>query len=1432
MKKVKKILSFLLVFCMILTVMPMGVYATDLKEPGAADDLVSEADPTPTPAPETPAADPAGDDPAETDSTPTPAPSEEPAGYTITPYSGEAKSVSLDTSTFYRIFFLDCGRRYFSVDEIKVIIDSLAENNFTHLELAFGNNGLRFLLDDMSVTVGGTTYSSADVANAINSGNKAYNSSTQYKSYNPSVNELTQAEMDTIISYAKDKGIKIIPMLNTPGHMTALVSAMNTLGVASVSGADMSVSDSNQVAFVQGLLQKYIKYFAGWGCECFNMGADEYGFSSLDSTGYASFVSYINGVATMIEDADMVPIAFNDGIYYKSSDSAFAAAAENIDKSIVIAYWAKAENYASAQDLSSNGFTLLNNNDSWYYVMGDALYTAWGSNGQWGYEDAKKALQTVPCTTLSGGVTGVASAGCVLCLWCDYPGFTYEAAKVTDLIATMAASNPTYFDVNSGETDPDPVEVTEKETITVVAGGIATATIEGADYSSNIVETELDKSIATVSAKYDQVTGGTEEVKATSITSGSSYYIKNSSGQYLSSSAAWVSDISSAALWTATSSSSGYTLKNGNNYLRYQNSSLTTNSRTATTWSFSNGTFSYTQYSWGGSTTYTLGDAYTVTTTAPVNATTVTFTAAADAAGKTTYVTVGNTRYTINVIAEDLSGAADLPIQLWNTSSPLSVTGVTTATSDTFWPYGSQPAYYASISANDAYGINGVELNTLVPTGIKGGAVTTSTDPTAEYSFYKGTVLYKSTTGLQQVWQDNISSAEGRVDFTYVRYYQGSWAVSADRETWTTVTGNGSTDSSSSCTEQVIAYYYQRTQITDQVMTDIVDGGSYMKNTTTSTISDWKGIVALDFAVNVNGTQTPDSFGIADKTMFFHCRGTGDTGSVSNYRRLNAIRATETSNYEVYMVTITPTTDSGTSFTTGVVPSTYTYSGTERVVWAESEDAIPDGYATIADADYSGNLNYGSVIYGGEPVIDELYIYNLQGMLVTYYVRGKQTKDSLQVKYVDDTTGNTFYTANFPVLVNTGEVKDFTNSLLGTDGNAYVVPDNTTLADNTYYIVDPYNAKIYVRTDLTKIPDLHGVYSTGVYAQVKAEIDPNDSKVLILHYTYDATASTYKNFVVDFGLPVTVTANDLFENTADISAVTIQSDGIYGTSEASGTSFTYTPTAVLQNSDVVTITITYQDKTTSEFKIGFIPATTVYYEEGFASYTGSWTGNAGKGNGTQATQAAGSSTDEYGYDAHYSSAVGASDGTQATSAAIGNSATFTFTGTGVDIYTNSTTETGRLFIQVKKGNTTVKMIQVETALKAGANDSAATNFQGVTGYNVPVASLELGTRDTYTVEIIHMASAVENGTPVGGPVNLDGFRVHGTLAPDTQVYADDLEDNPTFIELRDRVLASLNATSDSSEQYADQIAKNIYSQVYATADGEANGAIIISADAG
>lgn len=126
--------------------------------------------------------------------------------------SGDSKASTTATTSDgsdgyeYNIMFLDCGRKYYSVDSIKQIIDNASAARFNYIQLAVGNDGLRFLLDDMSLTVNGVTYSSDTVSKAIHTGNEKY--------YNFDVDELTQSEMDEIVAYAATKGMGVIPCVN------------------------------------------------------------------------------------------------------------------------------------------------------------------------------------------------------------------------------------------------------------------------------------------------------------------------------------------------------------------------------------------------------------------------------------------------------------------------------------------------------------------------------------------------------------------------------------------------------------------------------------------------------------------------------------------------------------------------------------------------------------------------------------------------------------------------------------------------------------------------------------------------------------------------------------------------------------------------------------------------------------------------------------------------------------------------------------------------------------------------------------------------------------------------------------------------------------------------------------------------------------------
>ena len=366
-KKAKRLLVWLLMLTMVFSLLPMAAFADEtVVEPVVSEEPVQEsAQPStePTEAPSEPSEEPTQepeedpmDEPSDEESTDE-EPVDEEEEVVVARYTGN--------DGFLRIFHLDCGRKYFSVSDIEQIIDKLAENNYTHIQLAFGNNGFRFLLGNMEITLdNGTKYMDQQVRDAITRGNNSYSSS---KGADGSM--LSESDMTGIISYAKGKGIGVIPMLNTPGHMDALVSAMNTLGIRSSAGSEMSLTSDKEVEFIKALQQKYITYFASQGCDHYNLAADEYSFGGLNNEEYTAFAQYVNDIAKMVKQANMTPMAYNDGIYYGEKVTTVP-----FDTAIQICYWAQDTNYASAADLSERGFAIINNNDAWYYVLGDYLY--------------------------------------------------------------------------------------------------------------------------------------------------------------------------------------------------------------------------------------------------------------------------------------------------------------------------------------------------------------------------------------------------------------------------------------------------------------------------------------------------------------------------------------------------------------------------------------------------------------------------------------------------------------------------------------------------------------------------------------------------------------------------------------------------------------------------------------------------------------------------------------------------------------------------------------------------------------------------------------------------------------------------------------------------------------------------------------------------
>lgn len=346
-----------------------------------------------------------------------------------------------------KVISIDAGRKYFSLDQLKRIVDKASELGYSDLHLLVGNDGMRFVLDDMTVEANGKTYASDDVKQALLEGTKAYYD-------DPNGQALTQAEMDELLAYATSKGIGLIPAVNSPGHMDAILVAMEKLGIEhpqatfdTVSKTTMDLTNEKAVNFTKALIGKYMDYFKGKS-KIFNYGTDEYANDATNAQGwyylkwyelYGKFADYSNSLAAMAREKGLQPMAFNDGFYYGDEDDV------TFDKDVLISYWSKGwwgYNLASPQYLADKGYKFLNTNGDWYYVL--------GHRGDQSYplDKAIQHSETVPFEQLASTKypdVKLPVSGSMLGIWADEPANEYKEEEVFQVMEAFANHNKDYF---------------------------------------------------------------------------------------------------------------------------------------------------------------------------------------------------------------------------------------------------------------------------------------------------------------------------------------------------------------------------------------------------------------------------------------------------------------------------------------------------------------------------------------------------------------------------------------------------------------------------------------------------------------------------------------------------------------------------------------------------------------------------------------------------------------------------------------------------------------------------------------------------------------------------------------------------------------------------------------------------------------------------
>ncbi|MEU6890591.1 family 20 glycosylhydrolase [Streptomyces sp. NPDC046557] len=297
-----------------------------------------------------------------------------------------------------RGLMVDQGRKFFTVDWLKQHIKELAylKLNTFHFHLS-DTFGFRLESSTHPEIVSTDHYTKQDIADLVALGRKYH--------------------------------VTIVPEVDTPGHMNAVLAAHPELKLKSGSGAlspdfiDLSLPAS--YTLIKDLIDEYLPLFPG---PYWHIGADEY---VTDYTKYPQLLSYarahyganatakdtyygfVNWADALVRAGGKTTRMWNDGI--KSGDGTLTP-----NPAIVVEYW---YTYGlTPQQLAAAGHTVAN--ESWtptYYVLGGAK------------PDTKWMYETWTADRFEGGNTlsdAAKNPGSLLHVWCDNP-----TAETEDQIA-------------------------------------------------------------------------------------------------------------------------------------------------------------------------------------------------------------------------------------------------------------------------------------------------------------------------------------------------------------------------------------------------------------------------------------------------------------------------------------------------------------------------------------------------------------------------------------------------------------------------------------------------------------------------------------------------------------------------------------------------------------------------------------------------------------------------------------------------------------------------------------------------------------------------------------------------------------------------------------------------------------------------------------
>lgn len=335
------------------------------------------------------------------------------------------------------------------------------------------------------------------------------------------------------------------------------------------------------------------------------------------------------------------------------------------------------------------------------------------------------------------------------------------------------------------------------------------------------------------------------------------------------------------------------------------------------------------------------------------------------------------------------------------------------------------------------------------------------------------------------------------------------------------------------------------------------------------------------------------------------------------------------------------------------------------------------------------------------------------------------------------------------------------------------------------------------------------------------------NKTVTLYYTF----TNIVNFVIDFGLPITITPADVSE-TLTQHGVTLESITVTGvndgtvTIEKNSKTFTYTPNANFLKHDGEKLTVTYTGSLLTEdgkknsavsYQVYIFPASNILYEENFLTQAEDTNANrlpwaldtAGSLGSTKQATHKNDVEAIFGYDDAYKNSTGSNGAWKVSNlskeSSVSKPLTAEFYGNALDVIGTCDANTAMLMMIISN---------VDNPSAAKKPVLVDTRYNGGTLNQVPFAHVELESDAHYSVNIrayyapAIAASNINTATTFGAVSGISDFALSGSYA-DQAVWdqmARDLAsfgltlDDVEFVRFNDTASA---AQTDSLAVYAD-----------------------------